>query len=356
MSKLLVFATKGSGTNEESRIIELVSDSEYEVFSFNPRKKIISALELLLKIVRNTNYLVVMEGSGIGGGIPLIFSRLFFGTRYVVSSGDSIADFLSAKFPTGRALFTIYEFLLYRFSSGFIGWTPYLVGRALTMGAPKAMSAPGWTTLTFAEDKAKVRQEVRTQLKIPDNVVLAGIVGSLDWNERNQYCYGLELVEAILRSPEENFHAIIIGDGTGLKKLNDLVSSVAKERIHFIGRVEGEKLSRLLQSLDVAILPQSTDGVGSYRYTTKISEYLGAELPIIVNKIPLFFDLPNETFICLPGKNPWDKDFWNALALTLSSPDFLDKINKNCKSTFFTTLFSASRQRKSVDAFLSDIK
>ena len=37
-----------------------------------------------------------------------------------------------------------YERLLMRLSAGCIAWSPYLAGRALTLGAPRAMTAASW--------------------------------------------------------------------------------------------------------------------------------------------------------------------------------------------------------------------
>ena len=39
--------------------------------------------------------------------------------------------------------FEQYEKLLYRHCTGFIGWTPYLAGMALKMGAPRAVTVEG---------------------------------------------------------------------------------------------------------------------------------------------------------------------------------------------------------------------
>ena len=46
-----------------------------------------------------------------------------------------------------------------------------------------------------------------------------------------------------------------------------------------------------LAAFDLASLPQSVDGVGSFRYTTKLSEYLAAGLPIVTGQIPAAYDL-----------------------------------------------------------------
>ena len=67
------------------------------------------------------------------------------------------------------------------------------------------------------------------------------------------------------------------------------------------------------------------DGVGSFRYTTKLSEYLAAGLPVVTGQIPLAYDLDNGWLWRLPGANPWDSRYLDALGALLSSltPDAL---------------------------------
>ena len=137
--RLLVFATQGSGHGDEIRILDLLRNHHVDVFPFDRRSKVKTALRLLSFIRNRRPDLVVMEGTGFGGGAAIIIARLITGVPYVVSSGDAIAPFLSARIPLLSPLFWLYEKLLCRLSSGFIGWTPYLVGRALVrrLGAPR---------------------------------------------------------------------------------------------------------------------------------------------------------------------------------------------------------------------------
>ena len=45
-------------------------------------------------------------------------------------------------------------------------------------------------------------------------------------------------------------------------------------------------MGEFLAAFDLASLPQSVDRVGSFRYSTKLSEYLAAGLPIVTSQIP----------------------------------------------------------------------
>ena len=56
------------------------------------------------------------------------------------------------------------------------------------------------------------------------------------------------------------------------------------------------------------------DQVGSFRYTTKLSEYLAAGLPVVTGQIPLAYDLDGGWLWRLPGSAPWDIRYIQALA------------------------------------------
>jgi hypothetical protein len=71
--------------------------------------------------------------------------------------------------------------------------------------------------------------------------------------------------------------------------------------------------------MDVGCLPQSTDGVGSFRYSIKLPEYLACGLPIVTNEIPLSYDLDAGWLWRLPGNAPWDARFVQALAALMES-------------------------------------
>ena len=102
-----------------------------------------AAASSLLRQIRELDpEIVVMEGTGITGGAVLLALRALAGRPYIVSSGDAVAPFLAAivTSPRGRPACCT-SGLCAGFSSGFIGWSPYLVGRALTFGSPRSMTA-----------------------------------------------------------------------------------------------------------------------------------------------------------------------------------------------------------------------
>jgi hypothetical protein len=293
--KILAFATQGAGGNDETRLRALLKNFAVEFFPFDHANKKHSFRALRQAI---PNYdLLVMEGTGIAGGLALISS----GKPYIVSSGDAVAPFVSAKQPLLAPIFLRYERALYSRCKGFIGWTPYLAGRALTFGAPRAMTAAGWAAFD------RPGNSLRETLGIAKGALVIGIVGALDWNDRVAYCYGSELTRAFGKVKRTDVVALIVGGGSGLSKL-------AGPRIILPGPVPRERIPDYLATMDLASLPQSCDQLGSFRYSTKLPEYIAAGLPVVTGQLPLAYDLDSGWMWRLPGSAPWDPRYIDGLA------------------------------------------
>lgn len=348
-TRIACFATQGTGSLDEARITTLLAPLRPHLISFERSRRFRGALSLLRRIRALEPDLIVMEGTGVAGGGVVLLSRLLDGRPYVVSSGDAVAPFLAA---ISRALWLpgiVYERMLYRMSCGFIGWSPYLVGRALTMGAQRAMTAPNWSELVAPSDTAAARRAAG----LPEDALVFGIVGSLNWNARYGYCYGLELVKAALRVDRNDLCVLVVGDGDGRERLQTLAGERLNRSIFLPGAATRAQLPDYLAAMDVASLPQSVDQVGSFRYTTKVSEYLSARLPIVTGQIPLAYDLDAGFLWRLPGEAPWDERYVTALAQLMSQLD-RKEVAARRPAAVHAWLFDADRQINAVSEFVLD--
>jgi Glycosyl transferases group 1 len=353
---IVAFATQGHDGHDEARLRSLLEKFQVELLPFDRSEKARSMLFLLKAIRRSHPDLAVMEGSGIAGGLAMVLARLAFGTRYVVSSGDAIRPFVAARVPMLGPLFGLYERLLYRYSVGYIGWTPYLTGRALTLGAPRGVSAPGWAPVTYTDDYlAASRARVRTELGISPNALVAGIVGSLTWNEAVGYCYGYELVQALRYCDRPDVRALIVGGGSGLPQLRQLAASLPRDKVVLTGPVPRAKIPEYLAAMEVASLPQSVDGVGNFRYSTKLSEYMAAGLPVITGQIPFAYDLDEGWLWRVPGAAPWDPRYVKTLAGVLSGMSSADIAAKSRAVPRHAPEFDRERQVNRVTAFVNEL-
>jgi hypothetical protein len=354
--RVLGFATQGAGKNEEDRLRELFSELELEILPFNRQKKIGTARQILA-MARSGQYdLLAMEGTGSAGGLALVLARWLYGVPYVVSSGDAVAPFLAMRFPLAWPAFFLYEWLLYRNSSGFIGWTPYLAGRALTVGAPKAITAAGWALHTYSPDRlAASRSNVRRNLGISEDAIVFGICGSLAWSKRRKYCYGQELVQAALLTESPKVRVLIVGDGGGLERLRKMAGAMLDKTVFLPGRVPHEQVPDYLAAMDVGSLPQSVDRVGSFRYTTKLSEYFSVRLPIVTNQIPAAYDLGYGGVWRMPGKSPWDPRFIKALTAVMNRIDKQTIEQKQSAIPQYLPAFDRDRQVAAVTEFVREV-
>jgi hypothetical protein len=349
--KIACFATQGAGSRDEERIRALLAPLDAVVLPFRRTSKLRSGAGVVRAVLRDRPDVVVMEGTGVAGGLALLCLRFAVGTPFVVSSGDAVAPYVAGRAPWLRPFAVMYERLLCRWSAGFIGWTPYLVGRALTFGAPRAMTAPGWAPFQI---RGEARQEVRQRLGIPDGALVFGIVGSLDWNPRVGYCYGWELVQAVRGVRDRSVVALVVGDGSGLDHLRDAASGL-NGQVVFTGRVPRDEVPAYLSAMDVGSLPQSVDGVGSFRYTTKVSEYAEAELPIVTGEIPLAYDLDAGGLWRLPGDAPWQAEYVAALTRLMERLTPEDVAQKRAGARRWRELFDLDSQRIHVSAFVSSV-
>jgi glycosyl transferase family 1/glycosyl transferase family 4 len=348
---VVCFATQGSGHGEEARIEGLLEHTEAVTLPFDRTHKARSASRILGTILRRRPDLVVMEGTGVAGGLPLIAGRLLAGVPYVVSSGDAVGPYIKLGHRRLAPLAALYERLLCRLSAGFIGWTPYLVGRALTFGAPRAMTAASWSAPARRQD----RQLRREELGIAEDTLVFGLVGTLDWTEQIEYCYGRELIEAVLRTDRDDICAVVIGDGSGRERLQRIAGKELGRRVLLPGRIPRDSVTSYLAAMDVASLPQSTDGVGSFRYTTKISEYIGAGLPVVTGQIPLAYDLDEGWIWRLPGDAPWDDRYVSGLTELMQNLSAADLAARRQAVPTEMALFDRERQAQQVGSFVADL-
>jgi hypothetical protein len=265
--------------------------------------------------------LIYQEGTGIAAGIPLILASQLRNQRYVISSGDPIGGFFrTVKGPLTGFVLEQYERQLYRHSAGFIGWTPYLTGMALKMGAPRAVTVEGAVdTSMFTPYSPEKRRLMKEHYGLSPNHIVCGVVGSLTWTRRQQYCYGLELIEMLRYLDREDVSILIVGDGDGRPILQERVPEAWRSQVVFTGRLPEEEVADALNAMDIGFIAQTLDGLGSYRLTTKLPEYFATGLPVAMSPIPGYYDYARTAGWSLPASHPADPTFHRACAQWLET-------------------------------------
>lgn len=254
--------------------------------------------------------LIYQESTGIAGGLNLIAAAIKRRQRFVVSSGDPVSGYF--RVTAGRAAGAVaglYEAALYRASAGFVGWTPYLAGRALAIGAPRAVTVEGGVDLgMFRPYMSAERAAARARFGLGTDDIVCGVVGSLRWRRAQGYCYGLELVEMAARLRRSDVSVLIVGGGTGMDELERRIPDRLRSRVVLAGRVAPEEVPAAINAMDIGFVTQTVDGLGNFRLTTKLPEYLACGVPVAMSPIPGFYDYVGESGWALPALHPADPE------------------------------------------------
>jgi glycosyltransferase involved in cell wall biosynthesis len=192
-------------------------------------------------------------------------------------------------------------------------------------------------------------------LGIPTDSLVIGIAGSMVWTPRYHFCYGAELVRALALVRRPNVHALLVGDGTGRAKLEELAEDRIGRTVLFTGRVPQADVPDYLAAMDLGSLPQSVDRLGSFRFTTKISEYLAAGLPMVTSQVPMGYDLDDGWVWRLPGNAPWEEPYIRSLANLLDRLTPAELAEKRAAVPAHHSMFDRERQVRQVTAFVSEL-
>lgn len=352
--RVAYLATQGDGSGDEVRISRLLAPLSPTRLRFDRSHKARSGLAALTGILRIRPDVVVMEGTGVAGGAAVLTARLLTGVPYVISSGDAVGPYLGLVNPWLRAPGRIYERLLCKLSAGYIGWSPYLVGRAITLGARRGMTAAHWSSQEPLDDEERQarRAQTRWRLGIPETALVVGLVGSLNWNHQRRYAYGLELIEAVRRTTRHDLRVLIVGDGNARQGLE--ARARGDSRVLLPGAVPQSQIASILAAVDVASLPQSLDEVGALRYTTKLTEYVAARVPVVTGQLPFAYDLDDGWLWRIAGAAPWDPHYVAGLARFLEQLDRSDVAARRARAPRRPAVFEFARQQRAVSAFVTE--
>lgn len=336
LKKILCISTAGKGGQDELRMKRLASSLDAEITYYCVDRSVsrMVASQNLWQFLKSSKWdLVYQEGTGIVGGANLILAALLRKQPFVVSSGDPIGGYFRTTkgFMIG-SIFEIYEYFLYQMSTGFIGWTPYLTGAALKMGAKRAVTVEGAVDLDIFHQYAQTRRvEIRQKYGIPENHVVCGVVGSLRWSTSQSYCYGYELVETLKHVKREDVSILIVGDGDGKSRLLQLVPETLRSRVIFTGRLPEEEVVDAINAMNIGFVTQSGE-LGRYRLSTKLPEYLACGVPVAMSPIAGFYDYTAAAGWALPDLHPASSEFHQRCAQWIDHLSWKDIAEKSEQS------------------------
>lgn len=339
MKTVLCITTAGKNSRDEARVHRLTAKLKAEVvyYAFDRSTDRITLSKEVWNILKSRKWdLVYQEGTGIAGGVNLIRAAIAWKQPFVVSSGDPIGGFF--RVTQGLIIgscFELYERLLYHTCTGFIGWTPYLTGAALKMGAKRAITVEGAVDLSlFYPYSPSERLKFRQAYGVPPEHLVCGVIGSLKWSSRQSYCYGLELIESLKYIKRQDLSVLIVGDGDGRAILEKRIPDALRSRVIFTGQIPETKVVSAINAMDIGFVTQTLDELGSYRLTTKLPEYLACGVPVAMSPIPGFYDYVTAAGWALPAYHPASPQFHIRCAQWLDQlckPEVIEKSNSALK-------------------------
>jgi hypothetical protein len=314
IAKVLCLNTGGEGSLDSRRSRSLGSKLQAEVTYHDLNLKIgkIAASQEVWQIISGSKWdLIYQEGSGIAGGINLIRAAKSWQQPYVISTGDPIGGFFRVtKGLLIGNMMEIYERSLYKNCTAFLGWTPYLTGAAIKLGAKRAITIEGGADFELFQPKsAAERLSFRQKFGVPEHHLVCGVVGSLLWNNRQSYSYGYELIEALKLVKRDDITVLIVGDGSAKERLQSLVPEALRSRVIFTGRLPQMEVVEAMNVMNIGFVTQTLDELGSFRLTTKLPEYLACGVPVAMSPIPGFYDYAASAGWALPAYHPASKEF-----------------------------------------------
>jgi glycosyltransferase involved in cell wall biosynthesis len=332
MKTVLCIATAGKGTLDELRMRRLASKLNAQVTYYYVDRsvsRLVAAKEVWRLLKASKWDLVYQEGTGIAGGLSLIRAALTWKQPFVVSGGDPIAGFFrTTKGPLIGNLFELYERSLYQTCAGFIGWTPYLTGVAMRMGAKRAVTVEGGVDMSiFYPYTPTQRLAVRQKYGIHPDHLVCGVVGSLIWVPPQAYCYGYELIETLKRIKRKDVSFLIVGDGDGKSRMEQALPEDLRSRVVFTGRLPETQVVDVINAMDIGFVTLFSE-LGNYRLTTKLPEYLACGVPVAMSPTAGFYDYAASAGWALPRYHPASSEFHEHCAQWLDQLSWSDVAEK----------------------------
>ncbi len=182
---------------------------------------------------------------------------------------------------------------------GIVGWAERA---ALKMASTIVVRGPfhrdwlnerGYSSVEVIPDGVDLKQfhpadvsELRERLHLKPDDIVVGVVGTINWNARRQFCYGWDLVEALGQLKDLPVKGLIVGDGNGVAILKSRSEDLGlTDKVIFAGRVVYTDLPNYINAMDICLLTQPTSPMSQVRTTGKLPLYLACDRYVISTNV-----------------------------------------------------------------------
>lgn len=211
---------------------------------------------------------------GFSGVLAAGFYKLLFRNRLIIDTGDAIYELAREAGERGKVglwLTQALEWFSLKIGDRMVVRGTFHKQLLAEQGIAVEVIQDGVDTKQFAPEDVS---ELRRQCGL-DGVLTIGLIGSSVWSEKQQLCYGWDLVETIRLLKDKPVIGLMIGDGSGIPHLKARCREYGiEDRLQFRGFVPYEELPKMMGLMDVCLSTQTNNIVGQVRTTGKLPLYL----------------------------------------------------------------------------------
>lgn len=217
-------------------------------------------------------------------GLPAAVLARALGKPTFVEIGDPQADLYRAE---GRSRVAVHagrtaDWLVTHHASGVVFRGTQLAS-VLSPSVPSAYIPDGVDLELFQPQSGA---QVRKAVGIPEDSLVVGLVGSLNWSTPRQSGYGLDVICALAHISDLPIWALIVGQGPGIEHLRRTSATLGVAgRTVLTGEVPHPAVPGLLCAMDVCVSTQSNDAIGRGRTTAKLPEYLACDRFVLATPV-----------------------------------------------------------------------
>lgn len=310
----LINAEPGGALDERANSFAERLAQRYEIrLAYRRGQKLAAIFSFLVFLVRTrpaVSYVFDMSYSGV---VAAATYKLIFRNRMVIETGDAIYELACAGGMRGRLglwmTWLLEEFSL-RYADRIVVRGTFHHRHLAERGIGSDVIQDAVVTRQFApQDVTALRGELGL-----DGMLTVGLVGSSVWSERLQWCYGMELVEAIRLLGDLPVVGVMIGNGSGIERLRAKCREYGiEDRVQFWGYVPYQELPGRLNVIDVCLSTQTNNLAGQVRTTGKLPLYLANGRFVLASRVgEAALVLPAEMLVEYEGD--WDERYPHRLA------------------------------------------
>lgn len=285
--------------------------SEIEVnIEYRSKNKSMSILIFLKNIYRIKTEIIYVFNTGYSGVLAGIVSKFLWNKKFIIDTGDVAYEL--ARSSSDRNVLVLWliwliERIALRMADVIIVRGSYHKLLLERIGYNKVFHVPDGVDTQFS--KPMDVSNLREKLGLKDHLVI-GVMGSTNWSPRLKMCYGWELLEILKILKGYPVKGILIGDGSGLRRLTERAKEYRiEDNIVFTGWLDYSLIPKYINLFDVAISTQTNNIVGEVRTTGKIPEYLACGRYIIATAVGEAKKIIKKNGVLVPYHGSKDEDY-----------------------------------------------